>query len=185
MPSLPFLEALKSLAGERGVADRIDVQPGNLFELGFGESSFDLIWCEGAAYMMGLAEAARAWTPLLTPGGRMVISEPVFLRPDLPEPVRQFWTRNYPAMADIDACNETIRGEGLALLGAFVLPEAAWLDHYYGPMEHRLEALRGEYAGDAMALEILQESQEEIDLYRQHGDCYGYAFFVMSRPPRA
>ena len=33
----PFLDALKRLAAERGVADRIDVQQGNLFELDFGE----------------------------------------------------------------------------------------------------------------------------------------------------
>ena len=52
-------------------------------------------------------------------------------------------------------------------------------------MQHRLEELRSEHAGDAVALEISRESQEEIDLYREHGDCYGYGFFVMARPLRA
>jgi SAM-dependent methyltransferase len=141
----------------------------------------DLIWCEGAAYIMGIAQALAAWGALLRDGGWAAFTEPVWLRERIPEPVRACWEA-YPAMGDAAACRQLIRESGLVPIADFVLPAEAWWDDYYAPMAARIEHLAPSYAGDPVACEVLDACRMEIDVYREHGDCYGYAFFVLQKP---
>ena len=60
-----------------------------------------------------------------------------------------------------------------------MLPESAWWDDYYGPLESRIELLREKYKADKEALSILDEEEMEIEMYRNYSDSYGYAFFIM------
>lgn len=175
----PFLADLERCAAARGLSARIETREGDMAALPFAPGSFDLIWCEGAAYLMGVGAALRAWRPLLRPGGRLALSEAVWLRRDPPERLRQFWTE-YPAMGDIEACRRLVRESGYALLGDFVLPESAWWDDYYAPMAARLDALAPRLAGDAVAEAVLREHREEIAMWREFAGWYGYVFLVMA-----
>jgi ubiquinone/menaquinone biosynthesis C-methylase UbiE len=83
----PFLIELRRRAAERGYTQRITTQLADLRALPFAPGSFDLIWCEGAAYIMGLEQALKAWGPLLTRSGRIAVTEPAWLRADAPEQV--------------------------------------------------------------------------------------------------
>jgi hypothetical protein len=58
------------------------------------------------------------------------------------------------------------------------LPEAAWWDDYYTPMQQQLVSLRGKYTGQQQALAVLDECQLEIDYYRDYSQYYGYEFIV-------
>jgi hypothetical protein len=68
----------------------------------------------------------------------------------------------------------------LKLLGDFLLPEAAWWDDYYGPLEARGRQLEAKYAGNAVAAGVLQEVADEVTAYRNYSAYFGYQFFVMS-----
>lgn len=133
--------------------------------LNFAPASFDLIWCEGAAYILGVGEALRGWRPLLKSGGRLALTEAVWLRDDPPGPVRHCWAE-YPGMGDIEACRRSVRDGGYHLLGDFALPEAAWWDDYCTPMARRPEQLAPKYTGDPIAEAVLGERREEIAVYR-------------------
>lgn len=175
----PFIEELKSRAAAEGCDTRIDARVADMTALPFDPASFDLIWCEGAAYNMGVESALHAWKPLLSADGKLALSEAVWLRADPPDTVRQFW-REYPAMEDV-AFNRALVGKcGYRLLGDFVLPPSDWLEEYYQPMEARLQSLSPTYAADSVAQAVLTESQLEIDLYRQYANYYGYLFLVMA-----
>lgn len=177
----PFVAEANRRAAARSVSGRVTARLGDMRALDFPPASFDLLWCEGAAYMMGVASALRAWRPLLEPGGKLALSEAVWLRRDPPEAVRRCWAEAYPAMADVAACRRTARDCGYEMLGDFVLPEAAWWDDYYRPKERRIAGLAAKYAGDAVAEAVLRECQAGIDDYRHHAACYGYVFLVMAR----
>jgi hypothetical protein len=129
---------------------------------------------------MGLAPALRAWRPLLSPGGRLALTEAVWLQPDAPGAVRRCWSADYPGMGDIEACRRIVGEAGYALLGDFVLPERAWWEDYYGPMRERLAALAPRYAGDRAAQTVLRACREEIETYREFAAYYGYVFVVMT-----
>jgi ubiquinone/menaquinone biosynthesis C-methylase UbiE len=176
----PFLEELTRRALAGGMSDRIETVPGDMAALPFADNSFDLIWCEGAAYIMGVEKALRSWCRLLRPGGHLAISEAVWLRPDPPEEPRQIWAEDYPEMRDLAGCRALVQACGYELLGDFVLPESAWWDDYYNPILERLTEIAPRYAGDAFAEELLQAEMAEIEAYRNYAAYYGYAFFVMT-----
>lgn len=175
----PFVEKARLNVLNAGLGDRVSVEVGNMTSPALENSSVDLIWCEGAAYIMGIENALVAWKPLLKSGGRIALSEPVWLKTDPPEELAAFWT-GYPDMNSIDNRREIFDRCGLKILGDFILPETAWLDDYYGPMERRLKKLFEKYADDKTALLVLEECLLEIRLYKKYSDYYGYAFLVAS-----
>ena len=64
-----FLDELRDRASEAGVRDRVQVMRADMADLPFGKDSFDLIWSEGAAYIMGVTEAFTRWQEFLRPAG--------------------------------------------------------------------------------------------------------------------
>ncbi len=172
----PYLAALRRQVDDGGPGERIETVVGDMAAMVFPARSFDLIWCEGAAYILGVPRALELWRPLLRTGGRIALTEAVWLRPDPPDEARTNWL-DYPAMTDVAGVRGQFAGAGYELLGDFVLPSAAWWN-YYGPMEERVADLRNRLAADPDALAVWREARDEIDAYRRHGDSFGYAFFV-------
>lgn len=174
----PFLDQLEARAREAGVLDRITIARGDMARLPYPPQNFDLIWCEGAAYIIGFDAALAAWKPLLRPGGVLALTEPVWLTDDPPEPVRACWAE-YPAMEDVASARRRALAHGYDILGDFVLSEAAWQTYYYGPLEQRLEAATARLADDPVAAAVFAEIREEIDVRRAWPDTYGYLFLVL------
>ncbi len=87
----------------------------------------------------------------------------------------------YPALADIEGSLAVIRACDYEVLGHFTLPESAWWEPYYHPLEERLRSLRRRYAAEPEKLAMVESIQMEIDLYRQYSAFYGYVFFLMRR----
>ncbi|HEY7689977.1 MAG TPA: class I SAM-dependent methyltransferase [Dongiaceae bacterium] len=176
----PFLEALRQRAAAAGAASRVEALRADMAALPFAPGSFDLIWCEGAAYIMGVGNALRTWRPLLRPDGKLALTEAVWLKPGAPEPVQRAFAE-YPAMSGVEAKRRLVADCGYDLLGDFILPERAWRDNYYAPMEERLADLLQKYTGDSVATAVLAENREEIELFKLHSGYYGYVFLVTAR----
>ncbi len=174
----PFLEVLRKKVVQKGLSDRIFVQEGDMFNLHFEEKSFDVIWAEGSIYIIGFERGLREWKPLLKSGGYIVATEVSWLKPDAPIEIKKFWEENYPAMHDIDGNLKILRRAGYSLLGHFTIPESAWWDDYYNPIENKLVTLREKYKNDDQALQILKIEQQEIDCFREYADFYGYVFYI-------
>ena len=60
----PFLEQLKRRAEEEGLSEKINAVNGDMFALEYDENSFDLIWCEGAIFVIGFEKGLREWKKL-------------------------------------------------------------------------------------------------------------------------
>lgn len=174
----PFVAEARRRAVDAGLDRRITVLEGDMESLPFAPGSFDLLWCEGAAYIMGVEQALLAWKPLLAPGGRLAFTEAVWLTDSPPAPVRACW-EEYPQMGDLACCRALVQRCGWNLLGDFVLPGSAWWDDYYTPMTARIEAIAARHGGDPSVEALLDEHRREIAVYRDHADCYGYVFMVL------
>ncbi len=140
----------------------------------------DLVWCEGAAYFIGVERAVAVWRDWLVPGGCLALSDAVWLT-DAPHPEAAAMWEEYPAMGDRAACLAKLTTGGYRVLGDFVLPREDWLEEYYAPLQRRLDRLREQHAGDPDALAELAEHQREIDVCRAHGEDYSYLFVVARR----
>lgn len=176
----PFLTAARQRFTEAGVADRVTIEAADMRALPYPQGHFDLIWCEGAAYFMGFANALTGWRRLLRRGGKLALTEPVWLVDEPADDLARWWRAAYPDMRAAAQRRDEVRALDYRLLGDFVLPEAAWWDHYYRPMEHRLEMLEGRYRDDPAALAVLRDVRTEIQNYADHSGAYGYLFLVMA-----
>ncbi|MBK8979225.1 MAG: methyltransferase domain-containing protein [Planctomycetes bacterium] len=173
-----YLDELAARAAAAGVADRVAIVRADMRELPFPDASFDLVWSEGAAWVMGFDAALWSWRRLLAPAGCLAVSELVWLRDDPPEEVATFFASEYPAMAAAQQVADRFPAAGYELLGRFTLPDSAWWDDYYRPLAAKLPALRARYAGDPTGAPVVELTATEIDLRRRYPDCYGYEFFV-------
>ena len=176
----PFLDLLDREAARSGLSERIRAVNKSMFEMDFPPESFDVIWSEGALFIIGIEKGLGDCRPLLKNGGHLAMTEAVRLKPDLPEPVRELW-EEYPALTTIEANLEIIRKAGYRSIGHFLLPDRAWTDEFYDPMEKRIAELRKTHAGNDGALAVFAKCQNEIDIFRAYSGFYGYAFFVMKK----
>lgn len=176
----PYLAQLRRRALDADAGGRVLPVRASMAQLPFADASFDVIWSEGAIYIAGFARALRGWRRLLRPRGVLAVTELCWLVDDPPPAPRTFWSTAYPAMTTVARNLSTAVASGYEILESFALPESAWWDEYYGPLERRLETLRGERTGAADRAAIAS-TQEQIDLYRAHAASYGYVFFVFRR----
>jgi len=74
-----------------------------------------------------------------------------------------------------------IQDRGLELVGHFTLPDEAWWDDFYTPMQARIAELRDKYANDIKASAILDQLAEEPEMHSRYSEFYAYEFFVARR----
>jgi ubiquinone/menaquinone biosynthesis C-methylase UbiE len=177
----PYLRAVRDRAVRAGVADRVRCVEGDMNDLRFEAGSFDAIWCEGAIYFAGFERGLREWRRLLVPEGYLAATHVSWLTDRPSAENLRFWDAEYPDIASVETNRRIAREAGYRVLDAFPLPESAWWDDYYRPLEGSLPALRSSHAGEPEALAFLDSVQREIDLYRRYSDEYGYVFYVLRR----
>ncbi|NTW66856.1 MAG: methyltransferase domain-containing protein [Nitrospirae bacterium] len=178
----PSIERLKAAIAERGLSQRISAIVGDMARPGQPLGVFDLIWSEGALYNIGLRDALRICHGLLRPGGYLAFTDAVWRKENPPPEVKAGFDLDYPTMGWLNDDVAAIRDIGFELVGHFTLPDEAWWDDFYTPMEKLIAELRGKYTGDVEALAILDQLAEEAEMHRRHSDFYAYEFFVARRP---
>ncbi len=176
-----FLDKLMKTARDKGLAENIIPKNISMLDMDFDENTFDIIWSEGALYFMGFENGLRRCHQLLRSDGYLAVTEIVYLVPNPPTPVIQYFEKEYPDIKVVEDKIELIQNEGFRLISNFTLPESSWLDSYYLPMEEELSRLIKKYQGNEIALGIFEEMKNEINLYKKFSDFYGYEFFIMQR----
>lgn len=180
----PFVDALVERAKNAGVADRIIAAIMDMGEVQAEPESFDLIWSEGAAYILGVDEALRQWKPFLKPGGCLVFSDAVWLSDDIrenaPDELKAFWAEGYPAMRTAGGNIAAAEAEGYTSLGHFTIDTACW-DDFYEDVERRLVDVESLYGNDPDGRAIIDMTRKEIALYQKYPKTYGYEFHVFRK----
>lgn len=176
------IERLQEAITARGLEGRVRARVGDMTHLELPAQSFDLIWSEGALYSIGLRNALRVCHGLLRPGGGLAFTDAVWRKENPPASVKDSFDLDYPTMGRLEDDLALLQDLGFELLGHFTLPDEAWWDDFYTPMEARIAELRGKYANDVEAAAILDKLAEEPELHRRHSEFYAYEFFVARRP---
>ncbi|HEU19303.1 MAG TPA: class I SAM-dependent methyltransferase [Deltaproteobacteria bacterium] len=173
----PSIERLHATIAEHGLSQRISPVVGDLSNLGQPPGSFDLVWSEGALYNIGIESALRVCHKLLCPGGYLAFTDAVWRKENPPPEVKASFENDYPTMGRVPDIQAAIERSGFSLIGHFTLPDDAWWDDFYTPMEIRIEELRQKYA-DGEALTVLDQLAQEPAIHRSYSDYYAYEFFV-------
>jgi SAM-dependent methyltransferase len=175
----PYLDQLIAHARVAGVSDRVQAVQASMADIPLYDAHFDIIWAEGSIYLLGFERGLRDWRRLLRPGGHVAVTHLSWLSSDVPEKPRTFWGQHYPAMRTVEHNMSVAAACGYEVVDVFTLPESAWWHDYYGPLEARLVSLRDKYSGDAQALAMFDTTREQIELFRDYAQYYGYVFYVL------
>jgi ubiquinone/menaquinone biosynthesis C-methylase UbiE len=176
-----FLDLLMEQAKKYRVAEKIIPKNISMLDMDFEEKTFDIIWSEGALYLMGFQNGLKRCYELLRNKGYLAVTELVYTVSDPPPQVMEYFEDEYPDIKNIGENIETIKEEGFSLISNFTLPESSWLNNYYLPIENELPRLFRKYQGNEVALTIFEGFRNEVDLYRKYSRFYGYEFFIMQK----
>ncbi len=174
-----FLDQMMDAAKASGVDEFIRPRCDNFRRLPDQPASYDLVWGEGVANLLGFATALRTWGALLRGRGIMVLSEPTWLSSRPSAQAEAFWRAAYPEMTDIPGNLETAKKNGMAVFDHFVLPKSAWWDEYLGPLSRQASALRQAGEDDPELGGLIDDALDRISLFERYGDSFGYVFYLM------
>jgi len=177
----PFLDRMTGKIEEAGLSSRVKAVNRSMFDMDFPDDSFDIIWAEGSIWIIGFERGLKEWRRLLKPNGFLVVHEMVWLRPNPPKEICDYWKGVYPGIKTVPENLKQVSGFGYDLIAHFALPEDAWRIEYYGPLEKRVKELRAKYVDDPKTLVMLDEEQREIDIARKYHEWYDSAFFLMQK----
>ncbi|HSK10272.1 MAG TPA: class I SAM-dependent methyltransferase [Vicinamibacterales bacterium] len=175
---VPFLHELDARAAAASLSHLVETRAGDMRSLDVPEGSVDLIWSEGAIYLLGFENGLRTWRPWLAAGGKLAVSECSWLTDDPADDLRAFWDAAYPTMGTVAANCAAAGDAGFEVLDTVPLPRSAWWDDYYTPLLARVGELEPEAQHNAVLAEAIAETRSEVALFERFGDAYGYVFYL-------
>ena len=177
-----FIEELRQQLAARGYLGRVSAEVGDMKALALPPTSFDLVWCEGALFVLGFEAGLAALRPLLRGPGLVVVTEAVWLRPleEIPPEVRAFWEEAYPAITDVEGNLALARRAGFTPLDRFTLPAEGWAA-YVDPLERQMNEVLARHPGDPDAEEAAKRERREFAMFRENLRWFGYEFFLLQR----
>ena len=176
-----FLDQLQELIEKEKLQNRVKAVNQSMFEIKYPQEYFDIIWAEGSIFIIGFEKGLLEWKKFVKPGGFLAVHEMAWLKKDPPKEINDYWERIYPVITTIEGNLDVIKKCGYKTIGYFPLPEDAWWEFYYNPLEKRLKELRKKYRDNPKAMEMIEETQLEIDMFRKYNEWYGSVFYVMQK----
>lgn len=159
-----------------GFGPRVQVAQASMAEL---DGRFDLIWCAGAVYFLGITDALNLWRAHLRPGGKVAFSEPVLSISGGSDGERRFWAE-YPQATDLPGIEALVVAANFRVVATRRICGAAW-QAYYTPMQARLDSLRSSGAdADPDIRAALDAAQAEIDNWKAAADEIAYQLCVVA-----
>lgn len=166
----PFIEAAGARWGEN---DRVTLLTGDMLA---PEGPFDLIWCAGAVYFVGIEAALTAWRDRLTQGGVIAFSEPCFFTQTPSDGARAFWGGEGVEVGHTGRIADHIATAGFETLASRPVSAIGW-ESYFRPVAARVKTLRPG-ASPALA-KVLDEADAEYAAWRAHSEETGYLLSVV------
>lgn len=176
-----FLAKLEERAQAHTLKAKLKTTAGDMNALPFATESLDLIWAEGSVYNIGFAEGVKKWSAFLKPKGYLAVSEIIWTTPGRPKELEQYWTQAYAEMGSAADKIKALEAAGYAVKGYFPLPPSGW-EAYHQPLELGFDAFLARNADKKdLAQQIIEETQQEIALFRKYPEYCTYGFFVAQK----
>lgn len=166
-----FIEDARQLCAPYG--DRIAFEQGDMAQL---PGQYDLIWCAGALYFLGVTEGLQTWRKNMALGGAIAFSEPVLTSATGTAAERSFWDGH--VATDLAGIEARVQKAGYRTLASRRIVGDAWRA-YYDPKQKRIDMLRGQ-SPDAELSRILDQAQTEIDTWRENQSDIAYQLLVVT-----
>jgi len=155
-----LLDRLRKKIEQAGLTNRVKAIKCSLLDIKFPDNSFDIIWAEGSITTLGVEKSLRGWNRLLKPKGFLVVHDEI----------KHFLEQRHK----VASC-------GYKFIEHFSLPEEAWWEEYYSPLEIRIKELDKKYSNDPATLEALKIHQNEIDIVKASPKSFQSVFCILQK----
>jgi ubiquinone/menaquinone biosynthesis C-methylase UbiE len=155
-----LLDSFSRKIEQEGLTNRVKAIKCSMLDIKFPDNSFDIIWAEGSITTLGVEKSLRGWNRLLKPKGFLVIHDEI----------KHFFEKRHI----VASC-------GYKLIEHFSLPEEAWWEEYYIPLEIRIKELYKKYSNAPDALEVLNTHQNEVDMVKASPKSFQSVFCIMQK----
>jgi len=164
----PFIDELH---GRIGPDPRVTAYRGDMAKL---KGPFDLIWCAGAVYFLGIEKALTAWRPCLARGGAVAFSEPCLFSDTPSEAARAYW-EGYPASSEA-RIRDRVAASGFEVVATRPVSDAGWAA-YHRALAARVAELRPR--ADSALSAVLDAAEAEIADWQHVKTETGYLLLVV------
>jgi len=154
------LDILKRKIEDKGLKNQISVIKESINNMDFPKESFDIIWSEGAVFVIGFEKSIERWRAYLKPNGFLVIHDEI-----------------------IDKSKKLglIEKYGYKIISQFDLPFQIWWNEYFTRLEQLVESYRKKYPNDLKLKSELEKDQNEIDMCRSNPDRASSFYVIMQK----
>jgi len=154
------LNRLDAKIKEAGLSQRVSTLKCSMLDMKFPNDSFDIIWAEGSIAVIGFGKGLQDWARFLRTNGYLVVHDETG---SIDEKLRQ-----------ITSC-------GYDIVEYFVLDQDVWWAEYYAPLQKLIQEIRPQCAGEPEALALVDQNQQEIDMFKVSPERYHSTFFIMRK----
>ena len=176
--SREFLDELEDRSKQQGLEHLVETINCDMGNLDWEPGTIDLLWSEGAAYILTFEGALNAWRPLMAANGVAVISEMNYFTSEVPESLKMYMQTAYPDINTEQENSDIINSLGFNVLGIHRLPSEAWWNNYYEPLRHNIESFKS--SDDSVMQSVIRETEEEMRFFKEYEHIYGYSFYIMN-----
>ena len=173
-----FLKCLNEEAEKKECSDRITCIEADMNSMPFANGSFDLIWSEGAVFIIGIREGLSRWKKLLKPNGIIVLSDLVWLTESRPTDIASYLEEECQYMLTIQEVLEEALKHGYRCIDHFTLPDEGWTREYFLPQKKVIADLRKKYPGNEEAVQTFDALDFEREIISRNLQYAGYEFFM-------
>lgn len=176
-----FLRKLEVKAEVKGLKNKIKTLEKSMDNLDFEQEELDIIWSEGAIYIMGFEAGIKNWKKFLKPGGYLAVSEITWLTDKRPEKIEKYWNSEYPEIDTASNKFKVLEKNGFTPAGYFYLPQSSWLENYYKPIEARFSDFLKRHDHSEAAKKIVENEKKEIQIYKKYKEYLSYGFYIAKK----
>jgi len=176
-----FLDNLNKETKNLNLSNRITTKTKSMDDLDFKKEELDLIWSEGAIYIMGFENGVKYWSKFLKKNGYLAVSELTWTTNSRPKEISDYWNSAYPEIDIVSNKIKVLENNGYSPIAHFILPSHCWIDEYYKPLESEFNDFLKRHQYSTLAKKVINDTKEEIALYKKFKDYYSYGFYIAKK----
>lgn len=173
-----FLKCLEEEATKSGLSGRINPVEADMNKMPFKHSVFDVIWAEGAVFIIGIKEGLKSWKKLLKKDGFLVLSDLVWFTESRPDDLTKYLEEECLYVLTINQVLDEAATNGYSCISHFTLPSEGWTKEYFLPQKRIMTQLREKYSDSEEAQQTYKAIEFEHEMMSRNLIYAGYEFFI-------
>jgi len=155
-----LLDILQRKIEDAGLKNRVNVIKDSISTMDFPKESFDIIWSEGAVFVIGFEKSIKNWRKYLKPKGFLVLHD------DIKDKTKKLGF---------------IEKYGYLLTAQFDLTFEIWWGEYYSQLEKLVQKYRNRYPNDPELKIEIENDQNQVNMCKSNPEVISSFYVIIQK----